>query len=86
MNIARIIGARVHNGRGDIIGIIHDIIITRDGTGPQAVLAGDNTTCIGDRQLVVPYDTIKVSADNRVTNTTSCMCTRNDAPCLMCAE
>jgi len=64
---SEIIGASVLNNTGDTIGKVDDLILTMDGKGPQAVLSVGGFLGVGARLVAVPYDSFKISTDEKVT-------------------
>lgn len=60
---SRIIGSTIVNESDDNIGKIDDVIISQDGKNPYAVLSVGGFLGIGDHLVVVPYDSLRFSAD-----------------------
>lgn len=60
---SRIIGSTIVNEGDDNIGKIDDVIISQDGKNPYAVLSVGGFLGIGDHLVVVPYDSLRFSAD-----------------------
>jgi hypothetical protein len=62
---SKVVGSSVVNDANDTIGKIDDLLVSRDGKQPYAVLSIGGFLGIGTRLVVVPYDTLKF-ADNKV--------------------
>jgi len=60
---SRIIGSTVVNEGDDNIGRIDDVIISQDGKNPYAVLSVGGFLGIGNHLVVVPYESLRFSAD-----------------------
>jgi len=64
---SEIIGTSVLNNSGDTIGKVDDLILTMDGKGPVAVLSVGGFLGVGSRLITVPYDSFKISTDDKIT-------------------
>jgi PRC-barrel domain protein len=62
---SKVIGSSVLNEANETIGKIDDLLVTRDGKEPYAVLSIGGFLGMGTRLVVVPYDTLKF-ADKKV--------------------
>lgn len=61
----KIIGASVVNDSNDTIGKIDDLIVSATGTAPFAVLSVGGFLGLGNRLVVVPYESLTF-ADNKI--------------------
>jgi PRC-barrel domain len=62
---SKVVGSTVVNDADETIGKIDDLLVSRDGKQPYAVLSIGGFLGMGSRLVVVPYDTLKFS-DNKV--------------------
>ena len=62
---SKVIGSSVLNQANETIGKIDDLLVTRDGKEPYAVLSVGGFLGMGTRMVVVRYDSLKF-ADNRI--------------------
>ena len=62
---SKIIGSAVVNDANETIGKIDDLLVSRDGKQPYAVLSIGGFLGMGTHLVVVPYDSLKF-ADNKV--------------------
>ena len=62
---SKVIGSSVLNDAGETIGKIDDLLVTRDGKEPYAVLSIGGFLGMGTHLVVVRYDTLKFG-DNRI--------------------
>jgi hypothetical protein len=62
---SKIIGSSVLNDANETIGKIDDLLVTRDGKEPYAVLSIGGFLGMGTHMVVVRYDTLKF-ADNKI--------------------
>jgi hypothetical protein len=62
---SKVVGSSVVNDANETIGKIDDLLVSRDGKQPYAVLSIGGFLGMGTRLVVVPYDTLKFS-DNKV--------------------
>ncbi|MEX0694157.1 MAG: PRC-barrel domain-containing protein [Rhodospirillales bacterium] len=60
------IGSKVLNDTGEKIGTINDLLVTRGGKEPYVVLSVGEFLGLGDRLVVVHYDSIRFAADNKI--------------------
>ena len=63
---SKVIGSSVLNDANETIGTIDDLLVSRDGKQPYAVLSIGRFLGMGTRLVVVPYETLRF-ADKRVT-------------------
>jgi PRC-barrel domain len=63
---SKVVGSSVVNDANETIGKIDDLLVSRDGKQPYAVLSIGGFLGMGNRLVVVPYDTLKF-AGNKVT-------------------
>lgn len=63
---SKVIGSTVYNDANDSIGTIDDILITRDGKEPYAVLSVGGFLGMGNKLVVVRYDALKFGKDKVV--------------------
>lgn len=56
---SKVVGSSVVNDANETIGKIDDLLVSRDGKQPYAVLSVGGFLGIGTRLVVVPYDTLK---------------------------
>ena len=59
------VGSGVVNENNETIGKIDDLLVSRDGKQPYAVLSIGGFLGVGNHFVVVPYDTLRF-ADNKV--------------------
>ena len=62
---SKVVGSSVVNGANETIGTIDDLLVSRDGNQPYAVLSIGGFLGMGNRLVVVPYDLLKFG-DNKV--------------------
>jgi PRC-barrel domain len=62
---SQVIGSSVVNDADETIGKIDDLLVTRDGKRPFAVLSIGGFLGMGTRLVVIPYDSLKF-ADKKV--------------------
>jgi hypothetical protein len=62
---SKVIGTSVVNDANETIGKIDDLLVSRDGKQPYAVLSIGGFLGMGNRLVVVPYDLLKFG-DNKV--------------------
>ena len=62
---SKVIGSSVLNDANETIGTIDDLLVSRDGKQPYAVLSIGGFLGMGNRLVVVPYETLKF-ADKKV--------------------
>jgi len=62
---SKVIGNSVLNDANDTIGKIDDLLVTRDGKEPYAVLSIGGFLGMGSHMVVVRYDSLKF-ADNKI--------------------
>lgn len=62
---SKVIGSSVLNEANETIGKIDDLLVTRDGKEPYAVLSIGGFLGMGTHLVVVPYDSLKF-ADNKI--------------------
>ena len=62
---SKVIGSSVLNEANETIGKIDDLLVTRDGKEPYAVLSIGGFLGMGTHMVVVPYDSLKF-ADNKI--------------------
>lgn len=62
---SKVIGNSVLNEANETIGKIDDLLVTRDGKEPYAVLSIGGFLGMGTHMVVVPYDSLKF-ADNEI--------------------
>jgi hypothetical protein len=63
---SKVIGSSVVNEANETIGKIDDLLVSRDGKQPYAVLSVGGFLGMGTRLAVVPYETLRF-ADKKVT-------------------
>jgi hypothetical protein len=63
---SKVIGSSVVNDANETIGTIDDLLVSRDGKQPYAVLSVGGFLGMGTRLVVVPYDLLNF-ANNKVT-------------------
>jgi PRC-barrel domain protein len=63
---SKVIGSSVVNDANETIGTIDDLLVSRDGKQPYAVLSVGGFLGMGTRLVVVPYEMLRF-ADKRVT-------------------
>ena len=61
---SKVIGSSVLNDANETIGKIDDLLVTRDGKEPYAVLSIGGFLGMGTHMVVVPYDTLKFVEKN----------------------
>jgi hypothetical protein len=62
---SKVIGSSVVNDANETIGKIDDLLVTRDGKEPYAVLSVGGFLGMGTRLVVIRYDSLKF-ADNKI--------------------
>jgi hypothetical protein len=62
---SKVIGSSVLNDANETIGKIDDLLVTRDGKAPPAVLSIGGFLGMGTHMVVVRYDSLKF-ADNKI--------------------
>jgi hypothetical protein len=62
---SKVIGSSVLNDANETIGKIDDLLVTRDGKEPYAVLSVGGFLGMGTRMVVVRYDSLKFN-DNKI--------------------
>jgi hypothetical protein len=62
---SKVIGSKVVNDANQTIGKIDDLLVTRDGKEPYAVLSVGGFLGMGTRMVVVRYDSLKFS-ENKI--------------------
>jgi PRC-barrel domain len=63
---SKVIGSSVVNDANETIGTIDDLLVSRDGKQPYAVLSVGGFLGMGTRLVVVPYEMLRF-ADKKVT-------------------
>jgi len=63
---SKVIGSTVYNDANDEIGTVDDILITRDGKEPYAVLSVGGFLGMGSKLVVVRYDALKFGKDKTI--------------------
>lgn len=61
-----VIGSSVLNDANETIGKIDDLLVTRDGKEPYAVLSIGGFLGMGTHLVVVRYDSLKFGPDNKI--------------------
>jgi hypothetical protein len=62
---SKVVGSSVVNEANETIGKIDDLLVTRDGKDPYAVLSVGGFLGMGTRLVVIRYDNLKF-ADNKI--------------------
>ena len=62
---SKVVGSSVVNDANQTIGKIDDLLVTRDGKEPYAVLSVGGFLGMGTRMVVIRYDSLKF-ADNKI--------------------
>ena len=63
---SKVIGSSVLNEAGETIGKIDDLLVTRDGKEPYAVLSIGGFLGMGTHLVVVRYDSLRFDSDNKI--------------------
>jgi PRC-barrel domain len=63
---SKVIGSSVLNDANETIGEIDDLLVTRDGKEPYAVLSIGGFLGMGTHLVVVRYDSLKFAPDNKI--------------------
>lgn len=63
---SKVIGSSIVNDANEAIGKIDDLLVTRDGKEPYAVLSIGGFLGMGTHMVVVRYDSLKFSPDNKI--------------------
>jgi hypothetical protein len=61
----KVVGSSIVNEANETIGNIDDLLVTRDGKEPYAVLSVGGFLGMGTRLVVIRYDSLKF-ADNKI--------------------
>lgn len=61
---SKVVGATVVNDANEKIGIIDDLIVTKDGSVPYAVISVGGFLGVGTKYVVVPADLLSVQTDH----------------------
>lgn len=64
---SKIIGASVVNEKDETVGKIDDLMIDKSGGKQYAVISVGGFLGIGDHLVAAPYDSLRISADNKIT-------------------
>ena len=64
--VSKVIGSSVLNDANETIGNIDDLLVTRDGKEPYAVLSIGGFLGMGTHMVVVRYDSLKFAPDNKI--------------------
>jgi hypothetical protein len=63
---SKVIGSSVLNEANETIGKIDDLLVTRDGKEPYAVLSIGGFLGLGTHLVVVRYDSLRFDPDNKI--------------------
>ena len=63
---SKVIGSNVLNDANETIGKIDDLLVTRDGKEPYAVLSIGGFLGMGGRMVVVRYGSLRFDPDNKI--------------------
>jgi PRC-barrel domain len=63
---SKVIGSSVLNEAGETIGKIDDLLVTRDGKEPYAVLSIGGFLGLGTHMVVVRYDSLRFDSNNKI--------------------
>ena len=63
---SKVIGSSVLNEANETIGKIDDLLVTRDGKEPYAVLSVGGFLGLGTHLVVVRYDSLRFDPDNKI--------------------
>ena len=63
---SKVIGSSVLNEANETIGKIDDLLVTRDGKEPYAVLSIGGFLGIGTHLVVVRYDSLRFDSNNKI--------------------
>src|SRR4029077_6414277 len=63
---SKVIGSNVLNEANETIGKIDDLLVTRDGKQPSAVLSIGGFLGLGPHMVVVRYDSLRFDPDNKI--------------------
>ena len=63
---SKVVGSSVANDANQTIGKIDDLLVTRDGKEPYAVLSVGGFLSMGTRLVVIRYDSLKFAANKIV--------------------
>jgi hypothetical protein len=63
---SKVIGSSVLNDANETIGKIDDLLVTRDGKEPYAVLSIGGFLGMGTHMVVARYDSLKSAPDNKI--------------------
>jgi hypothetical protein len=63
---SKVIGSSVLNEANETIGKVDDLLVTRDGKEPYAVLSVGGFLGMGAHMVVVRYDSLKFAPDNKI--------------------
>lgn len=62
---SKIIGSDVVNEQNDKIGVIDDLLITRDDRHLYAVISVGGFLGVGSKRVAIPYEQLKSTTDNK---------------------
>jgi len=63
---SKVIGSSILNEANETIGKIDDLLVTRDGKEPYAVLSVGGFLGMGTHMVVIRYDSLKFAVDNKI--------------------
>jgi hypothetical protein len=63
---SKVVGSSVLNEANETIGKIDDLLVTRDGKEPYAVLSVGGFLGMGAHMVVVRYDSLKFAPENKI--------------------
>jgi hypothetical protein len=63
---SKVIGSSVLNDASETIGKIDDLLVTRDGKEPYAVLSVGGFLGMGAHMVIVRYDSLKFAPENKI--------------------
>ena len=63
---SKVVGSSVVNDANETIGKIDELLVTRDGKEPYAVLSIGGSLGMGSHMVVVRYDSLKFAPDNKI--------------------
>ena len=65
---SKLIGTKVKNGAGETIGDINEVLLAKDGKAAAVVIGVGGFLGVGEREVAVAFDSLKVNQDSSGNN------------------